>query len=413
MSFPRRWKGSLWLLVGIAAVVAALTESAPVAHRGIGVASAQFTPVQVTAGGPYSGVVGKAITFSAQAFFGGVPTAGVTYQWNFGDGTTGFNQTTSHAYATAGTFSVTVQALTATGLSGVGSTVAQIGGGTQGGILQVSAGGPYSGVVGQAITFTAQVNQAFFQFGVQSIQYRWTFGDGTTGIGQTTSHAYASPGTFSVTVQVVSTFTGQSGTASTVAQIGGSGTQTGFLQVSAGGPYSGSVGQLIPFNAQAYTGGVAAIGATYQWNFGDGTTGFNQSTSHSYNAAGTYTVTVTVTTATGLSGSATTTVTVGGGVTPAPTPTPTPALGNESVNLFPGCTNVSVTWATGTATATVAAAIAPSGALTSIWSFINEQQRFVGYSPLAGAPNDLLTVNRAAPVFICVTSAATLTRPRI
>lgn len=83
----------------------------------------------------------------------------------------------------------------------------------------------------------------------------------------------------------------------------------------------------------------------------------------------------------------------------------------EQIQLFTGCNNVAVTWPTGTATSVVAAAISPPSALIAIWRFDNASQRFVGYSPIPNAPNDLNTVNRFDPVFICVNSNATLTRP--
>jgi hypothetical protein len=83
------------------------------------------------------------------------------------------------------------------------------------------------------------------------------------------------------------------------------------------------------------------------------------------------------------------------------------------VQLFAACNNVAVTWPNGTSLTTVTGAISPGGAITAIWFFINAQQRFVGFSLLPGAPNDLTMVNRGDPVFICMNSAGTLTRPII
>ena len=47
----------------------------------------------------------------------------------------------------------------------------------------------------------------------------------------------------------------------------------------------------VSLDASASTGDIAS----YQWDFGDGTTGTGKSASHSYATAGTYTVTLTVT----------------------------------------------------------------------------------------------------------------------
>jgi len=85
----------------------------------------------------------------------------------------------------------------------------------------------------------------------------------------------------------------------------------------------------------------------------------------------------------------------------------------EQIQLFTGCNNVASTYASGTAASQVFANISPSSALIAGWFFINSQQRFVGYSPLPGAPNDLTSINRGDPLFICVNGNATFTRPTI
>jgi hypothetical protein len=91
-----------------------------------------------------------------------------------------------------------------------------------------------------------------------------------------------------------------------------------------------------------------------------------------------------------------------------------PAPGQtEQVQLFTGCNNVTVTWPNGTPTSTVAQNISPGGVLVAIWRFDNANQRFVGFSPIPNAPNDLVTVDRAQPVFICTNGNGTLNRPVI
>ncbi|MBI2760235.1 MAG: PKD domain-containing protein [Chloroflexi bacterium] len=280
-----------------------------------------------------------------------------------------------------------------------GGSVAQ----AQVGQILVFAGGPYSGQVGQQIFFSAQASIGGLQTG-GVVQFQWNFGDGGTAFGQTATHAYAAAGVYTVSVFVQAP-NGQSGFATTSANIGGFG--QGALQVTAGGPYSGQVGAQIFMTAQAVFG-VQSVIANYIWNFGDGTSGAGQSTTHVYAAAGTYTVTVTVTITTGQTGSAVTTATVGGSTTTTTTPG-----GTEQVQLFAACNNVAVTWPNGTPLVTVTGAISPSGSISAIWFFINAQQRFVGFSLLPGAPNDLTMVNRGDPVFICMNTTGTLTRPII
>ncbi|MBI2760228.1 MAG: CAP domain-containing protein [Chloroflexi bacterium] len=79
--------------------------------------------------------------------------------------------------------------------------------------------------------------------------------------------------------------------------------------------------------------------------------------------------------------------------------------------LAVGCNNVTLTWPAGTPLSTVASAVTPAGALSAIWKFDNSRQRFIGFSTLPGAPNDLREAGSLDAVFVCVTAAGSLARP--
>jgi len=64
------------------------------------------------------------------------------------------------------------------------------------------------------------------------------------------------------------------------------------LEVDAGGPYEGNVGEDIQFSGSA-TGGTPSY--TWFWNFGDDNTSEEQNPVHNYSAEGVYTVTLAVT----------------------------------------------------------------------------------------------------------------------
>jgi hypothetical protein len=87
------------------------------------------------------------------------------------------------------------------------------------------------------------------------------------------------------------------------------------------------------------------------------------------------------------------------------------AAQGEPVDLVNGCTNVSLTWPPGTAIASVAAAITPAGSVQAVWKLDAQSQRFLAWSPAAPQASDLSSVNPLDAVFICTTSAATMTRP--
>lgn len=340
-------------------------------------------------------------------------------------------------------------------------------------ITSVSAGGPYTGVVGVPVSF---VGSAFAASGAGIVSYAWAFGDGTSGTGPSVQHTYTAAGAYNVTLTVTDANGGIT-SASTSATIGaqappcsgitagistsqacastvlcgspgaslfgtgcfnptacttivGSGTPVfvscgaaaQFIQVSAGGPYSGNAQQPLRMSGSGSfdpssscplppvtvngrltcpsTGAVILPGAApsnYRWNFGDGQIDFGQTVSHTYEAAGTYTVALTVGFADGSLGSDETSATIAA---------PLPA---RSVSLFSGCNNVILTLPDGTPIATVAASIV-GGPVVSIWKQTGAMS-FAGWFPGATAPSDLSSVHRLDAVFICTQAAGALTQP--
>ena len=138
-----------------------------------------------------------------------------------------------------------------------------------------------------------------FTGGVAPYAYSWSFGDGLTGSGATTSHNYNSPGQYIVTL-----------TAMDSAKVTASSAQTlivtsltpSIVSVSfTFSPVSPTTGTSISFAATP-SGGTPPY--TYIWDFGDGAPSATAAPSHTYSIAGAYTVTVTVTDANGLTGSA-------------------------------------------------------------------------------------------------------------
>jgi PKD repeat protein len=152
-------------------------------------------PPVANAGGPYSGNEGSAISFSG-AGSSDVDGTIVSYAWDFGDGAIGSGVTATHIYADNGTYVVTLTVTDdkgATGTDTTNATVANI-------APTASAGGPYSGTKGTAITFTGS---AVDPGSLDTFSFSWDFGDGSApASGPTVTHSYAAAGSFVATLTV-------------------------------------------------------------------------------------------------------------------------------------------------------------------------------------------------------------------
>ncbi|WP_045262638.1 PKD domain-containing protein [Microbacterium oxydans] len=117
--------------------------------------------------------------------------------------------------------------------------------------------------------------------------YRWDFGDGSTGTGKTPTHTYTKPGTY----QVKLTITDSQG-------LVGSVTKPVLVQGANAAPTASftlaTTGRSVSVDASASADSDGTISG-YRWDWGDGTTGDGAVANHTYASAGTRTVTLTVT----------------------------------------------------------------------------------------------------------------------
>ncbi|HEV8399275.1 MAG TPA: DNA/RNA non-specific endonuclease [Gemmatimonadales bacterium] len=147
-----------------------------------------------------------------------------------------------------------------------------------------SAGGPYAGIEGSAIGFTAAGST---DPDGDALSYAWDFGDGTGGTGTAPTHAYADNGTYTALV-VVTDLYGAADTAEATVNVNNAppvitSLTTPASPVAVGVPASIGVTFTDAGTADTHT-------LTVDW--GDGTT--SSSTSHAYASTGLFTVTATV-----------------------------------------------------------------------------------------------------------------------
>jgi PKD repeat protein len=148
-------------------------------------APTQAEPVNFTAGNSRVGVPGRTI---------------VSYEWQFGDGTTGSGLNVQHAYAQTGTYVVT---LTVTDNAGTQGTATQTVG-VSTGLTAAFTFSPTSPLVGQGVTFNATSSRAAGGFSI--VEYIWHFGkDEATVTTQSpiASTTYGTEGVYTVTLTVV------------------------------------------------------------------------------------------------------------------------------------------------------------------------------------------------------------------
>ena len=206
-----------------------------------------------------------------------------TYSWNLGNGVKSTNNPVATTYLNKGTYSVT---LTITDINGCVNTKTVP-----------------NYVNAYAITvanFTvspskgcAPLNVVFTDISVADsilAQRIWNWGDGTSSTvsSSVTSHTFVLRGLYSITL-TVQDINGCSGTTSKQNIINPTKPYPSFTVAA-----FKCQNDTIPFNASATS---VTAPATYQWDFGDGTTVTNATptTSHSYSADNTYTVTLRVT----------------------------------------------------------------------------------------------------------------------
>jgi PKD repeat protein len=238
------------------------------------------------AGGPYSGTPGQPVNFDGT---GSTDPDGTiaTYAWNFGDGSTGTGATPTHTYAGPGTFTVELCVTDNDGAQSCCETTANISD-TPNEDPICDAGGPYTGAPGQPVNFDGTGST---DPDGTIVTYAWDFGDGSTGTGATPTHTYQATGTFTVELCVTDN-DGAESCCETTANITGIPNEDPICD--AGGPYSGTAGQPVNFDGTDSTDPDGTI-VSYDWAFGDGSTGSGATPSHTYASPGVYDVTLLVT----------------------------------------------------------------------------------------------------------------------
>ena len=207
----------------------------------------------------------------------------ISWQWNFGDGTSSNQQSPSHLYADTGYFSVSLKVNSLLGCSDTKIMNVYVS------PYPVAGFNSDTVCLGNATSFT---NISYTSANDDITSWNWNFGDGTSSILQNPSHLYADTGFVNVSLIVSTT-------------IGCSDTIYKNVYVS---PYptaaykadTACLGYPTSFSDLSYTPAIDNIIA-WHWNFGDGATSNNQNPQHTYADSGNYTVGLVVSSTFGCS----------------------------------------------------------------------------------------------------------------
>jgi len=136
------------------------------------------------------------------------------------------------------------------------------------------------------------------------VAYAWDFGDGATSTAANPTHLFNVAGNYTVALMVMD----NSGlTGSTTINVSVMQPNLGPTAIASASPGSGYAPLSVTLNgANSYDTDGTIV--SYQWNFGDGTTGSGATVSHVYQYVGNYTATLTVTDDRGATSSASTAI---------------------------------------------------------------------------------------------------------
>ncbi len=197
----------------------------------------------------------------------------VSWQWDFGDGSTSTLQNPMHVYNVPGTYNVSLIITTAGGCIDTVIRPAYIQVGTP----------PLPAFTWAPDTQCVHQNVNFFDASSNTLSWQWDFGDGSTDTARNPVHAYADTGTYTITL--------------TVSNMGCDSVLVIPKIITIIGPvaqFTDSINCLTPLTV-LFTDQTINPHQSWWWDFGDGAVDSIPNPVHNYAAFGTYNVMLIVT----------------------------------------------------------------------------------------------------------------------
>lgn len=219
-----------------------------------------------------------------QISFSNTSTGAAAYLWRFGNGNISSLANPNCIYTAAGNYTVTLVAISASGLRDSSSRVITI------------LGNPSAGFSATSPTPCDDYNvYAFTNLSSGAVSYLWDFGDGSGSSQATPSHTYTSAGNYTVKLIATNIFGCQDIE-----------TRNAYISILPNPNASINVSQssACDVNTVFQFSSPSAQISSWAWSFGDGNSSSLQNPSHQYAAPGAYQVSLIVTSAGGCSDTA-------------------------------------------------------------------------------------------------------------
>jgi PKD repeat protein len=150
------------------------------------------------AGGPYTGQEGSPINIAGTATDPGlIDQTGLSYRWDFGDGTGGSGPIVSHSYAQAGSYTLKLTVSDKDGAQGSDTATVQVHAINRPPVAVIE--GPSQGLVGETLGFDGSGSS---DSDGSLVRYAWAFGDGVSANGVQVTHVYTRAGRYQATLTV-------------------------------------------------------------------------------------------------------------------------------------------------------------------------------------------------------------------
>jgi len=220
------------------------------------------------------------ITFNATPRYGVAP---YTYLWQFGDGSTSTEESPTHIFTEAATYTVNLNITDSGGRMATSSNLRIVASLSQDLKTSISSSVSY-GMGPLDVNFYSVVENA-----TGTISYNWTFGDGTYSEEEDPVHTYSEPGIYTAHLSVKDSSAKEATSQDIEITVT---SEDGLEVVIEQGSSTGSAPLTVPFTSSVSSGTGPYF---YHWNFDDGTTSTMKDVNHTFENPGTYTVTLTVT----------------------------------------------------------------------------------------------------------------------